>query len=433
MKKIFLSFSLCILTIIASAAGLTSTTGKLYTNYLGVDYIFIFNGIDNSSEIVYDSIETNIKWYAFNDLTPMSTGAKLFGNIESGNGYILEEENGKRITFWVIDYKNYLPVFTLIEAENKPNEQCEELNLLLDATIPPLTYQSLAGETYTLPRDFKLSYETYEWKETTWQIRKVDSTLTFNGSTLPQIKIAVPSPFRNTDFTITGDQYAQILGIKADSITSTNYITSALLPLKSITTIRLERNEAERPSQASIDGSAPLDIQFIGSANESSAIFFKWEIYKENRLLISRTDKDHRYTFSEAGKYKVKLTSSNNYCSKSDSITITVSESKLEVPNVFTPNGDEINDEFRVAFKSIVKFDCWVYNRWGRLVYHWSDPTKGWDGTINGKKASAGPYFYVIKAQGSDYNPNSEPDKNTKKRIGEFLLKGDINLLRGKE
>jgi len=91
----------------------------------------------------------------------------------------------------------------------------------------------------------------------------------------------------------------------------------------------------------------------------------------------------------------------------------------LEVPNVFTPNGDGINDEFRVAYQSLTKFEAWIYNRWGRLVYHWNDPQKGWDGNIGGKKAAEGAYFYVIKAVGSDGI--------------KYLKKGDINLLRGKK
>jgi len=110
------------------------------------------------------------------------------------------------------------------------------------------------------------------------------------------------------------------------------------------------------------------------------------------------------------------VTVSNATCSYSDSITVTVSTSSIEAPNVFTPNGDGHNDEFRVAYKSIIQFDAWVYNRWGRLVYKWSDPMKGWDGNIGGKKAAAGAYFYVIKAVGADGK--------------KYKLKGDINLLR---
>jgi hypothetical protein len=64
-------------------------------------------------------------------------------------------------------------------------------------------------------------------------------------------------------------------------------------------------------------------------------------------------------------------------------------------------------------------------------VFYWNDPQKGWDGKIKGKDAAPGPYFYVIRAYGTDFDPKSERDKVTKRRIGEYILKGDINLLRG--
>jgi gliding motility-associated-like protein len=165
-----------------------------------------------------------------------------------------------------------------------------------------------------------------------------------------------------------------------------------------------------------ISFSAPIDVQFLSNANDATQ-FYKWEIFKEKSLVTNRTDKDQRYTFTEAGNYIVRITVSNNICSFTDSIAVVVSESAIYVPLVFTPNGDGFNDEFRVAYKSLISFQCWVYNRWGRQVYYWSDPTKGWDGNINGKKAVPGPYFYVIKAIGSDKKA--------------YKLKGDINLLRG--
>jgi gliding motility-associated-like protein len=80
----------------------------------------------------------------------------------------------------------------------------------------------------------------------------------------------------------------------------------------------------------------------------------------------------------------------------------------LLVPNVFTPNGDGANDEFRVVYRSIKEFHCWVYNRWGMLVYQWSDPAKGWDGTIGGRPAAEGAYFYVIRALGTDADENAK-------------------------
>lgn len=110
------------------------------------------------------------------------------------------------------------------------------------------------------------------------------------------------------------------------------------------------------------------------------------------------------------------------------------------VPNVFTPNGDGMNDEFRVAYRSIREFHCWIYNRWGHLVYSWDDPAKGWDGTINGRPAPEGAYYYVIRALGTDAATNEYMNKisyNKKKKkepdalIGVYQLSGDINLIRG--
>ena len=129
-----------------------------------------------------------------------------------------------------------------------------------------------------------------------------------------------------------------------------------------------------------------------------------------------------RYTFEDYGTYYVKLEVYRDYangtrCSMRDSVEVSVSESFLGVPNVFTPNGDGKNDEFRVAFRSLRSFHCWVYNSWGKLVYEWSDPAKGWDGRVNGRKnAPTGTYFYIIKAEGTDGVKHN--------------CKGDINIIR---
>ena len=101
-------------------------------------------------------------------------------------------------------------------------------------------------------------------------------------------------------------------------------------------------------------------------------------------MLFNRADQDQRYTFNESGTYVVKLTTSNEFCSSTDSVTVKITTSDIQVPPVFTPdNGDELNDEFRVAYKSILSFKCWIFNRWGRQLYFWTDPQKGWDGKIN--------------------------------------------------
>lgn len=418
MRKIILSICL-LLTAVVVSAQLTVTDSKCIpiTEYIGSDTItvFIFNGL-TKAKVDYSGSPTNVEWYQYPN-TFMAGGVDTFDNLTNNTGYYLQEANGHKIYFWVIDYKNYLPSFTSLEAENNPGAQCKNLKLLLSGNVPELSYQTIAGVRHVLPRNFTLNYKTKSWASDNWT-PPIDTTVTV---TLPSAEIYIPSaPLCDTEFTLSGDQFTADpdLGLNPVSITSPLYSAVAVkCHPTSIVTTRDDLNEQDRPTQSTqLSGSAPLDIQFLSNANEPVALYYNWEIYKDKQLLISRSEKDHRYTFTQAGDYKVKLTTSNAYCSDSDSIIIKVSESAIYVPNVFTPNGDGKNDEFRIAYKSIISFHCWVYNRWGRLVYEWSDPTKGWNGNINGREASPSAYFYIIKAVGSDGK--------------RYKLKGDINLLR---
>ena len=76
-----------------------------------------------------------------------------------------------------------------------------------------------------------------------------------------------------------------------------------------------------------------------------------------------------------------------------------------------------------------------------KLVYEWDDPAKGWDGTINGRPAAEGAYFYVIRALGTDAAKNASyiglkavykkmKLNADKAALGVYQLSGDINLLR---
>jgi gliding motility-associated-like protein len=93
--------------------------------------------------------------------------------------------------------------------------------------------------------------------------------------------------------------------------------------------------------------------------------------------------------------------------------------SAMEIPNVFTPNGDGANDIFRLRGSSLQEISIKIYDRWGTLVYEVTSDTGNfaWDGNNQlGKKCADGVYFYVIKAKGKD-------DK-------EFEQKGNVSLFR---
>jgi gliding motility-associated-like protein len=106
-------------------------------------------------------------------------------------------------------------------------------------------------------------------------------------------------------------------------------------------------------------------------------------------------------------------------CRQTDSVSIEIGETCLSVPNAFSPGASPgVNDEFKVAYKSIVSFKGWIFNRWGAEMFYWTDPAKGWDGKKGGKYVPPGVYFYVIEAKGAD-------GKN-------LIRKGHINIIRPK-
>ena len=97
--------------------------------------------------------------------------------------------------------------------------------------------------------------------------------------------------------------------------------------------------------------------------------------------------------------------------------TFIIRPSILEIPNVFTPNGDGTNDFFGPIFSGTIEVTSFsVYNRWGQEVYNNETPETGWDGMFKEKPAPADVYVYVV--QYTDVT-------------GEVITeKGDVTLLR---
>jgi gliding motility-associated-like protein len=80
-----------------------------------------------------------------------------------------------------------------------------------------------------------------------------------------------------------------------------------------------------------------------------------------------------------------------------DTVTVFVEDCPDTIPNVFTPNGDGINDFFTLFKSDAIGLNCKIYNRWGNLIYEWDGQGNSWDGTVmqTGKPASDGVYYYV--------------------------------------
>lgn len=412
------------------------------------DYTFV----DNNGDTIYifageirmrSSDGSAINWYDATNDQVIASGAEEIYPYDGGY-YTLQ--NGEKEYFYVFSYKNYKADASNWSLSVEP--KCESTILTLTGTLPqPLTYVIPDGRTRTVPRTCTISYTDLSWNDGDmhWQDSAAVETHDF-----PDTRFTLPAIYQATEITLTADNIARALGLDTASVTTE---LTTPIAVKSHVTSRTEvrgkkqENELGRPTDESVlEGSAQLRIQFYSNPTPA-ATYFSWHIYQGTQLIFTRNDEDVFEAFSEPGSYRVISTVTGTMCpcetcnQDSTEIKISIAESELRVPNVFTPNGDGLHDEFRVQYRSLAEFHCWVYNRWGKLVYEWTDPAKGWDGTINGSPAAEGAYFYVIRARGTDADPKQgyttkgayrRAQLKNEKMTGIYQLSGDINLIRGK-
>jgi gliding motility-associated-like protein len=118
--------------------------------------------------------------------------------------------------------------------------------------------------------------------------------------------------------------------------------------------------------------------------------------------------------------YTVVITDVNG-CIATASVRIIVIPScnpeLAEMPNAFSPNGDQVNDVFDIVGPgSEISLHLRVWNRWGQKVYDGPGP---WDGSQDGKPAASDVYIYAVKVGCA--LPVDDLER---------VLKGDVTLLR---
>ena len=180
----------------------------------------------------------------------------------------------------------------------------------------------------------------------------------------------------------------------------------------------------EIETTSDFSGQAPLTVSFHANPSDMDGYTptYEWHFRMEgeSKDLMVRYEENTEYTFTKAGTTRVTLfvKLGNDLELDSTVIKVTVSESKLIMPNAFSPNGDGHNDVYKAKeYQSLVEFHAYIFNRWGQKLYDWSNPAEGWDGTYNGKPIKDGVYYVLVKARGADgivYN-----------------IRKDVNLLRG--
>jgi gliding motility-associated-like protein len=155
-------------------------------------------------------------------------------------------------------------------------------------------------------------------------------------------------------------------------------------------------------------GSAPLEVTFTDKSVRASR--YKWEFGDTS---TSKLNNPAPHIYYKPGEYSAKLTiESDLHCIDSMRLEkkIVVDPSELKIPNVFTPNGDGINDNFMVESKSLRNLNVEIFSQSGLKVYSFYGEKEilrdwtGWDGNVNSSsiKATPGVYFYIIRAYGWD-------------------------------
>ncbi len=395
----------------------------------GLDRIFVINGLDGVTAAYtasFPSAPVNVLVYdnrgggfATEFTSVVRNGAVVtLSALQGDRGYIIEDGTD-RYYFWVTDYSAHeLRLNSLVPS---PQQDCDVVTLLLDGDASMIPYYSVNGRRMELSRDMKLTYHTLAYDEDSgnYVSSTAEETLDYANQ-----EIRVPQPFCDTQFTLSGDRFLRAWNDELTVMTDT-YVTCAVDQHTSAvqTTREIDnekRGEADGSSET-LGGSAPCEIKFTAAVTDA-AIFREWQVSRSpefESVDLSYNSLEEVMTFNDAGTTYVRFICANadGTCeSVSDTYQILVGESALDCPNAFTPDSSPgVNDIWKVSYRSIVEFECHIFNRWGRQLYHFSDPSGGWDGKFGGKFVPAGVYYYVIKAKGADGKA--------------YNLSGDINII----
>jgi gliding motility-associated-like protein len=93
--------------------------------------------------------------------------------------------------------------------------------------------------------------------------------------------------------------------------------------------------------------------------------------------------------------YTLRVTTVNG-CSTTDQVFVKLLK-KVEIPNIFSPNGDGIHDTWVIQYlESYPGCTVDIFNRYGQNIYHSAGYSKPWDGKVNGNPVPMGTYYYIV-------------------------------------
>lgn len=166
---------------------------------------------------------------------------------------------------------------------------------------------------------------------------------------------------------------------------------------------------------STITGAAVLAVDFTNTS--SGATDYSWNL---DGGTMNSTQTHPSFSYDTPGTFPVTLIAYDNTCADTAyaNIVVTGVSQIFDISNVFSPNGDDINDNFFIPSVGIKTMEVFIYNRYGEIVYEWTGKNGYWDGHTypSGQAVPEGTYYYYVLATGFDQV--------------EYDLHGQLTLLR---
>ena len=152
------------------------------------------------------------------------------------------------------------------------------------------------------------------------------------------------------------------------------------------------------------------NARFDMKNNSINATSYAWELNNSSTdlLVATSTAKEPSFIINEKGRYDVTLmATNNNNCHdtlEKPLLLIVLNQGKIYVPTAFTPNRDNINDDFKPVMTGVNTKDYVfrIYNRWGEKIFETTDINAAWDGTLNQKNIAENVFIWTVSGKFAD-------------------------------
>lgn len=401
----------------------------------GLEKIYVLYSTQGVTASYTSSSGNKITWMQYGNLggghaeevaSSQNGSVSTLDLLEGDKGYIVMDGD-RQYCFWITDYQTHR--LKLRSASISSDVECGVSLINVEGTGEPIRFFTINGMQKTLNQDITVTYHTQEWSDNDNNFQEISVSKSFE-SLQSQYRLTPPN-YCATTFTISGDKFLKAWNWLETIETATANPTS--IDARTFAIQQEGSNEGNEENEdvgsnqigagkvEGLGGSAPCDIRFEAYVTDG-LIHNEWQLTRDpsfETIDYRFTTQDLDYTFLEEGDHYLRYIGSNadGSCEYfSDTYVVSIGESQLLVPNAFSPNGDGINDEWKVAYRSLQSFQCYIFNRQGHQVCHLTSPDQGWDGKVHGKTVDSGVFFYVIEATGTD-------GKKYKKS-------GDINIVK---